>query len=637
MKNSIFVNHKKSLGVGLALALLVFGFFNKELIIGFLKKENSGVQLAKVTLVKNEVRKKKTASLNWNSAGVDDSIHRGDSVSTGNASTALVQFNNGEKLTMDQNTLIVFDQQADTPEFVTGNIKLSVNGSMKIKINNEIVTINGKNADIQVFKDSKSSKQKIVLLKGESKVSTNKNSVNLEPNKVIDSKEVTLNPSEFQAVVAEEKLQETILVAQEKAQTAALAEQALPSQIAAVQPEVPKVYNYKLYDFYKKASLEGLEFTVNKAFVEKPNGQFEIFSTSLLQYKSQIEISGDKPTMAQFIITDSVRPIGYVIELSQTPVFSEETTRYFWARSKFKYPFEKTGTYYLRYRKVLADQHLTSYSPAEKFNISQNINLKLSEIKKQKRKELRLIAAQRKTEAERLLALKKAEPAIKLTDVPRKPAALQDAQSVLRLTPEKALRNLKFASSYVEANVTQGYLASNRQLENNRGYSQSYNLGFDIAHWNYNQGIKAQVSKSMVSSSSANSVLLAELDYMYRSLVTARFADGGQIQVAGIVGYEFYQNSGNTSDFVNSYSMFKLGLGASLPLFSFWNAELDAMYGIGTSKATSLQVNARLSYYLQQNLSLGLGFKARKYDFVLLDQKNMESFAETYTSLRYHY
>ncbi len=611
--------------------LFFVSFLAKDSIYDFFNNENSGVRLASVTSVKNEVRTKKTSSLNWSSAHVNDVIHRGDSVSTGKSSTALVQFVNGEKLTLDQNTLIVFDPQGDTPEFISGNIKLTVNGSMKIKIDNEIVTIDGKNADIQVFKDKKSSKQKIVLLKGESSVSSKANTVQLVTNTQVEAKQVTLKPVDFQAMKVQEDIQEMITQNTPAEKTVESAEPAEPTK-----PEVVQIYNYKLYDLYKRSGDSALEFNLNKAFVEKPNAQFEIFSTSVLQYKSKILVYGDKPTMAQFTITDSVKPLGYVIELSQTPIFSEETTRYFWARSKFEYPFEKTGTYYLRYRKVLKEMHLTNYSPAEKFNISQDITLKLAEIKKQQRllREAQLKqAALAASEAKR-----KVQPPLILAPVERKPAAINEAQSILRLTPEKILRNMKFLDSAVSAQVTQGYLASNRQIENSRTFSQSYNLGFDIRHWNYNQGIKAEVSKSVVSTQSANSLLLAEVNYMYRVMVASNWFDGDRYQISAIAGIEYLQNSGNSVDFVNSYTMFKLGIGASLPLFSFWNAEIETLYGLGGSnQGTALQLNTRLSYYMKKELSLGLGFKARKYDFVLLDKKNSESFAETYTSLRYHY
>ncbi len=623
MDNSTSVNHKKSIGIVVCLLLLVFSYLNKDLIAGFFKKEKIGARLANVTSVKNEVRKKKTLSLDWNSANVNDSIHRGDSVSTGSASGALVQFINGEKLTLDQNTLIVFNQQDSTPEFVSGNITLTVNGSMKIKIDNEIVTINGKNANIQVFKDRKNNKQKIVLLKGESSISSKQNTVRLKTNKLVEAKEVTLKPVDFQNLQAQENLQRVVA-------------QAPPTK--PVEPGVIKIANYKLYDFYARTPGSALEFGLNKNFKEKPNTQFEIFSTAILQYKSKILVSEDKPTMAQFKITDTVSPLGYMIELSQTPVFSEETTRYFWARSTFEYPFDKVGTYYLRYRKVLKEQHLTVYSPTEQFNISQDLRLKITETKKQQRLKRPNEQKQAPLAAPAIADAKIiTEPPLVLAPIERKPAAINEAQSVLQLTPEKLLRNIKFAESYVGAHVTQGYLVSNRQIENSRAYSQSYNLGFDIMRWGYNQGLKAEVNKSVVTSDSANSILLAEVNYMYRTLVASSWFDTNQFQLSGIAGFEYLSNSSNSVDFMNSYSLFKLGLGASLPLFSLWTADIELLYGMGSSSGTSLQFNSRLNYYFNQKLSLGLGFKARKYDFVLLDKKNSESLAETYTSLRYHY
>ena len=242
-------------------------------------------------------------------------------------------------------------------------------------------------------------------------------------------------------------------------------------------------------------------------------------------------------------------------------------------------------------------------------------------------------------EKPKVVVMEKApEPVLKLAPkIERQPAATQQAQSVLKLGPSNTLGNLRFTDSYVDMHVTQGFLASNKQFEASNPYSQSYNLGFDVLHWSYNHGVKAEITKSAVSSSSKNSILLAELNYMYRIFVASKMADGDRIQLVAIAGYEMYQNSNSTTDFVSSYSLFKMGLGASFPLFRFWNAETDLMYGMGTSKSSSLQFNARLNYYWRPNLSLGLGFQARKYDYVLLDLKNVESFTETFTSVRYHY
>ncbi len=615
-------NNKRKAGIALLLLLALIGFLNKDSIASLFNQNDGGVRLAKVTSVKNEVRRKKTSSLNWNTAAINDTIHRGDSVSTGQRSTANVKFDNGQSLTLDQNTLIVFDQQADTPEFVSGNIKLTVNGSMKIKIDNEIVTIDGQNADIQVFKDTKKNKQKIVLLSGQSKVTSAKNTIRLQKNKVTEAKEVILKPEEFKAIVArEQKIEQAVI------------EKAKP--VILPPPAPPQVYYYKLYDFYKHLDQKPSEFTLNNKFQQRSNAKFETFSPATFSYQKQIELNTDQAkTDGDFVISDSAKVLGYVVEVSQSKAFPVETTEYFWARSKFKYSFVNPGSYFFRYRKVLPEQRLSAYSPEEPLTIlPKKIVLKMAKVKK---------IYKRAPVVEKPVAL--AAPAIEkkslIQFVPpaRKPAAITPTESIIKLAPEIVLRNQRYSDSYVDMHASQGFLASNRQFENSHAYSQSYNLGFDIVHWSYNQGIGAEISKSVTSSEAANSVMLAQINYLYRIFITSHLVNGDRIQLAIIAGLENYQNSSSTaSDYLSSYSLFKIGLGASIPLFSFWNFELSTAYGMGSGGGSSLQFLTQASYYFRKNLSLGIGFKARKYEFVLSNNKNLESLSETFTSLRYHY
>ncbi|MBC7742963.1 MAG: hypothetical protein H7061_12255 [Bdellovibrionaceae bacterium] len=628
---------KRPIALAALLILLAVGIFNKDSIIEFFSQNNNGIKLANVKNVKNEVRRKKTTSLSWNAAAKDDSIHRGDSVSTGQSSTALVEFLNGQQLTLDQNTLIVFDQQADTPEFVSGNIKLTVNGSMKIKIDNEIITIDGQNADIQVFKDTKKNKQKIVLLKGQSSVTSAKNKVKLERNKVVEAKEVVLRPEEFKAVVAQENKIERALA--EKVQAKQLiTEPAVKAAPPGAAPPAPsQIVFYKLYDFYKRIDQKGLDFNLNPQFKEKPNAQFEAFTPATISFKSKIELKDNLTTPGQFFISDTAKVMGYVVEVSQNNSFPAMATKYFWARSQFSYPFSNPGTYFFRYRKVLPEMRLSGYSPQEPMTIlPKAVELKMAEAKQKKIKRIKKIV-----EIEKPVVVAIAPPIkkeiIQLVPTQRKPAAIAPAQSALKLAPQRILNNQKFTESYVDVHATQGFLASNRQIENSHAYSQNYNLGFDITHWSYNHGVEAEVNKTMTSTEAANSILMAQVNYMYRLFVKSQLADGDRIQFALIAGYEIYQNSNaTTADYLTSYNLFKIGLGASLPLFSFWNFEFQTFYGIGTG-AKSLQLAARMNYFIRKNLSLGLGFRARKYDFVLSNKQNMESLSETFTSIRYYY
>lgn len=645
-------NIKNSIFPILIIVFIAINFINREQFLSLFATETKvDKTFAEVAVVKNEVKKKKNNSMNWDLANETDSISRGDSMSTGSLSSALVKFKDGQSMTLDQNTLIVFDENVDEAEFVSGNIKLNVRGSLKIKVDNEVLTFSGKKAGVQLFKDSKKNKKNIVLLEGSTKVASKKSIVKLEKNKVIESKQVVVRPEVYaqenphaQPVQYEEFNSvaevETKLVEIEKAEAVATAAEEPdeiiatnetqqpvveePTPIQPEQPAVPVVYYYKLYDYYSKKPNSHFDFVTKENFVEKPNGQFQNFNKTKFTYKGKLRIQNQKAVFSAQI-KDTETAMGYLAEISNTPSFSREATKYFWTKAQIEYTFTEPGNYFLRYRKVLNDQVLTNYSSTSKVIIlpdNTKLNLAIAKLEEKEKKYL----------AEKAKAKEVAQ--FSLTE--RTPAALDPAQSTITIIPE-TLKNIKYSESYVDVTASQGYLVSNQQFERSHPYSQSYNLGFDITHyWNANNGVSAQINKSMVSTDSANSVMDIELEYMYRVIMNSSILDSNSYQLQFIAAYENYQITNATADYKSSYNLTKIGVGATIPVFNSWSLDLNTLYGTGPS-ATSLQLLTRANYYYKQNASLGLGFRARKYDYTLNGTQNMESFSETLTSFRYHY
>jgi len=621
---------KKAVVPLLLLALLTALFYYKDSVLHFFK-EKSADSLAEVTAFNNDVRRKDSKSIDFKSTQQNEKIYHGDSLSTGASSTALVTFKTGQVLNVDQNSLIIFDEITDTPEFVKGNVKISVKGKMKLKVDNQIIEIDGGNtrSDVQIYKDQKTKAQKIVLLKGEVKIQTpaKKEVVQLQRNIPVAPKEII----KADAFLKDINREPTNIQPKNDA------------PLVLGRPPVPqKMGNYKLYDYYSRMLSSKTDLGRNTGFSLKPNLHFENYSSSSLTITPQT--SNDDPTKNPYTVrvVDPVNPQGYVFEVSQDENFTEGKTEYQWKNSYFTQNFPNPGSYYMRYRKVLNGQVLTDYSPTQKVFVPEKPKpvvvtkpepvVEPKPIKKvQPVKKAEVVVVKPKP--------KPVEPIVarKPTAVPEKAIETQAMQSNIKTDPTTILRNQNYVLSNVGISAGQAFLVSGQQLANANPINTSYGLQVSGTHWINQNGFHASYAKAVSSNNSSNLVSQAEIDYLHRFNKSVGFANGGSFQYYVSLGLENYSNSQSTSDFVDSYSLYKLGLGASMPIFNFWSIDGQFTYGIGDSHRSGIYLSTRANYFITQKVSFGIGWRARKYEYYLIDQKNFESLAETYTVLNMYY
>lgn len=597
---------------------IAFFYFYKKHKLHTTETKSKAPFLAEVTGIKNDVRKKMSSSLDFKKTKIEELIHRGDSISTGEASSASVRFKNGQLLTIDQKSLIIFDEQTDTPEFVSGNIKLTIDGKMNFKINNEIVQITGNKSNIQIFNDKKSNKQKLVLLAGQAELKSEKNVIQLKTNTITEIKEILLSPEDFLKAKKKESL--TNISSYIKP---------LPPVTRLPATNIIEKQSYKLYDVYTAKFNSNQELTLNTKFTEKQNFTFQNFSIAQIAAEAQ---SLKQDNQFIFRITDSVKPLGYVFEISLDRLFKPEATQYFWGQNQFKHQFKKSGLYFIRFRKVLNNQFLTYYSQTDSIEVLDKQKKTLSQEKLQKfpliepnpeKQKIKDVVVQKPPTVERLPAAL--------------PENIKNIESDYKIEPTSIITNQNYTSSYASLLGSQAYLASGKQIGNNREFVQSYNLGFDILHWQRNQGFRLTFDKALISKTSNNSILRAEASYLYRFFQNWNIVNGKQFQYSISGGLETFQNLNATSDYIKSYNLYKLGIGASFPIFNRWVASTDVSLGFGSEKSSSLTIKTEGQYTFDKVWSLGVGLRASKYDYYLLDQKNSESISETFTTFRYNY
>jgi hypothetical protein len=162
---------RKLLGAALVL-ILVCGYYLlvDETLFGLLRSredDSSRPLVGQISTMENDTRHKSVKSFVWSKARKDQKVRVGDSVFTGAQSSSRVDLTEGGHVDMSENTLIQFDdvKGLKVPNLKMGNFKLSVNGTMRVKINDEVTEIQGTGSEIQV-EVTENKKPKIRVTKG---------------------------------------------------------------------------------------------------------------------------------------------------------------------------------------------------------------------------------------------------------------------------------------------------------------------------------------------------------------------------------------------------------------------------------------------------------------------------------------
>lgn len=392
--------------LALSLCLLQFDdFFGRD---GFSSKPLIG----RIAYKENDTRYKSVESFVWYKARNEQGVHIGDAVFTGEESNARVDLKKGGNVTVGQNSMIVFSE-IDSEKLANlqyGNFGLKVEGSIKVAIQGEVTTIEGKGSEIQVF-TGRDKKPKLRLLKGSATIqSKGKQPVKLERGDI------------------------TNLVPQK--QVRELARASLPPPAISVPHPEPTSevipYIWKLYDLYARTEMLLAERAAPPELVEtlvkinwrthRPDKKPKTDSVELSQVPdmetptrfdsnsgsmeftqvylgnnfwrvssdgknwSEIQrfevrpqfLPGMRPEIVSFasrfpLVGPSAsisvdlkvpfEPLGFVAEASTSETFEKGSTRSFWApTTRLRLSFYKPGRYFYRFRAVTKSQELTEWS-----------------------------------------------------------------------------------------------------------------------------------------------------------------------------------------------------------------------------------------------------------------------------------
>ena len=152
-------------------------------------------QIGRIEQTSNEVRHKKSQTLVWRRAKEQSLIHTGDSIFTGSQSTSKILLNDGTKIEISPDSLVVVSIEKDYIDFnlefgsFTGDLTQSKK-KLRVIDRGEKVLIRSKKSKIQFQKKKKATSVTYKLLSGTAEVEHKKQKLQLtsKPKKIIEKK-----------------------------------------------------------------------------------------------------------------------------------------------------------------------------------------------------------------------------------------------------------------------------------------------------------------------------------------------------------------------------------------------------------------------------------------------------------------
>lgn len=138
----------------LMLAMMLYLLYDDSLILPSDDSSNL-TPIGKISQIDRDVRRKVSKKFVWRSARTKDTVHVGDSVFTGEESSVHVELKDGRTLTLQENSMIVFNTSGDqlNLDLRFGTLQGKLDGCVKINIKGVDKEICGKDSPIEVNSD----------------------------------------------------------------------------------------------------------------------------------------------------------------------------------------------------------------------------------------------------------------------------------------------------------------------------------------------------------------------------------------------------------------------------------------------------------------------------------------------------
>jgi hypothetical protein len=399
-----------SLCMLMCLIVLFFGedwLWNSD---GFLSNKQ---KVGLITSQTNDARLKNDGSFVWYKAKEQGDVRIGDAVFSGADSKVHVELQSGGGIDVGENSLLVFSEieSQKLANLMSGNFRLKVDGTLKVAVNGEITTLNGRNSEVQIYFD-KDKKPKFRTLSGNVKWTGQKTAEAAKPKSLpVEIPSPMTVPSESYTWhlydLYEQKNLELIvrvdLPAKVQRSTelkwssgnskSTLVQYSENSDFSSTTQSISSSGFTKLEtvhlgeNFWRVSADEGKTWSVSQKFQVVP--QFLKNAQSVLIKPIQEIPLFENVASFDLEIRTPVEAEGLVAEASTTAEFSLASTKIFWSKtSRPRLSFYQPGQYFYRFRTVTKNQELSDWSNVQKFIVFKPEPLKVPVLAKINSREL---------------------------------------------------------------------------------------------------------------------------------------------------------------------------------------------------------------------------------------------------------
>lgn len=352
---------------------------------GHSKSDRTGqVEIGSISLSDNDTRHKEKGTYVWTPLDSEEKVYIGDSIYSGKKSQVTVTLNEGGSVNVGENSLVTFENldNQSVLDLESGKFKLKVNGSMRVAMQGELMTIDGSKSEVEVV-IAKNKKPQIKVTTGTAKIKKDTTIVKFDATVVMKPLNYYWKLYDHFILIGNELFER-----EEPVPFVNIPNKISWSHIAnkpamlewADNPRFLKKTSFQapangfdlnkafIGDNYWRVSFDGLEwskpqkFTLNTDFVPRA----EPVPDSLYY---EVPFLSDSLSLSVPLKT-SLEPTGFVVQASLDEKFKPSDTKSFWSPSKsVNLSFYKPGMYYYRFKTVNQNQEISTWSKTVRFNI----------------------------------------------------------------------------------------------------------------------------------------------------------------------------------------------------------------------------------------------------------------------------
>lgn len=636
-------------------------------------KTKDGEVVGFISTKKNDVRIRDEDSFTWNASWQDQKVNAGDSVFVANNSSSIVKLNNGDEVQINENSMVTFKslQSAKIPDFTFGSFSLKLTQDTTISINGQITQFKASDANVKI-ELNEGQRPKISLMSGQAQVAklgedykdikdseklelpyTYNNlyddglaeASNISGNELANKdysytlKVCDIYTCDSQKITKRNQLPQKVNLDVDLSWSSTGAKTTY-IQIAdnnnftnSENIELPTFYkSYKVYDSYLndnfyRFSVDNKNWSTTQAY--RVNAQTLDIKAPEIYIPNKIIYKDSDQGQLNYIIQGRAQFNDYIIEIYHRSLNSEKlvhTLKTALLTNKIK--ILKPGKYYLRARGVNSESQLSSLGQASYFELR---GKKPKPKPKPKPQAKQIFLTDNKKLPDKKVAL-------------RQPTAVETAISQVW---EKIVgsRNSSITKSKISLEGSGFTMFSSDQSSNGTEAPVALLLGLRIQHWMGQLGFGGSFrSKTFNISDSASTVTPTQIEarIAHRWPLGFGFLGNHTSQVSIIGAFESYTNSSTNNDFASNYNLLKVGAGLDFPVFKNWDTGGELLFGQGLDGSNKFEVSGYVDYYLQNNLSLGGGYRVHLFEAGSTKSAPStlpyrEGFGEAYSTLRWHY